>query len=162
MKNYFGTEEAEQTIKKYANLIYRIALHNVKNTIDAEDIFQEVCVALITKKVPVDNEEHLKHWLIRVTINKCNGFHRSVWQNRRECLDDYAYLEAPEQKQVMEELWQLPKNYRNVIYLYYYEEYTIKEIAQILGKKVNTVSSHLQRARKKLKNILIEEEQNNA
>ncbi len=58
----------------------------------------------------------------------------------------------------MEEIWQLPKNMRNVIYLYYYEDYTIAEIAGILRKNPNTVSSTLQRARRKLKDLLQEGE----
>lgn len=156
MAENFGTEKTESVIRRYANMIYRIALHNLKNTADAEDILQDVCVALITQNPPVDDEYHLKFWLIRVTLNKCNSLHRSVWHSRRENIDDYHYLEAPEQKNVMEELWQLPKNYRNIIYLYYYESYTIPEIAKILGKSPNTVSSSLQRARKKLKNILLD------
>lgn len=156
MPNGFGTEKTEQIIRKYGDMVYRIALHNVKNTADAEDIFQDVCMALITKNPPVNDESHLKHWLIRVTINKCKNFHRTPWQKRRESLDDYANLEAPRQQSVMEEIWLLPKNYRNIIYLYYYESYTIGEIAEILGKNINTISSGLQRGRKKLKNILTE------
>ena len=58
----------------------------------------------------------------------------------------------------MEEIRQLPETMRNVIYLYYYEEFTIAEIAKILGKNPNTVSSTLQRARRKLKDLLEEEE----
>ncbi|MBQ9673703.1 MAG: sigma-70 family RNA polymerase sigma factor [Ruminococcus sp.] len=162
MANSFGTETAEQIIKEYADMIYRIALHNLKNTADADDILQEVCIALITKNPPVDDKNHLKHWLIRVTINKCNSFHRSIWQSKRECIDDYTHLEAPQQQTVIDEVRQLPKNYRNIIYLYYYESYTIAEIAEILNKSPNTISSGLQRARKKLKKLLIEGGYNNA
>lgn len=157
-----GTDEAEKIIREYADMIYHIALHNVKNTADAEDIFQDVCIALITKNPPIDDKEYLKRWLIRVTINKCNSFHRLFWQKNTESIEVRTELEAPRQKEVMEELWQLPKNDRNIIYLYYYESYTIAEIAEILKKNPNTVSSGLQRARKKLKNILIEGGYNNA
>lgn len=142
-------------------MIYRIAVHNLKNTADAEDIMQEVCIELLTKCPPEKDSSYIKCWLIRVTINKCNSFRRLVWQSRRESLDDYSHLEAPEYNGVMEELWQLPKIYRNIVYLYYYESYTIAEIARILNKNPNTVSSYLQRARKKLKNILIEGGYNN-
>ncbi len=158
MTKDLGTEQAEQIIKKYADMIYRIALHNLKNTADAEDILQEVCVALITKNPPTDDEQHLKYWLIRVTVNKCSGFRRLIWNSKRENIEDYTHLEAPQQQSVMEEIRQLPKNYRNIIYLYYYESYTIAEIAEILHKNPNTVSSSLQRARKKLKDILTEED----
>ncbi|WP_405354415.1 RNA polymerase sigma factor [Ruminococcus sp.] len=157
MSDSVGTEkEIEKVIMRYADMIFRIAYQNLKSRADAEDIFQEVCVALLTKDAPLDDEKHLKHWIIRVTINKCNNFHKSFWRNKVEPIDQYTELIQPETKSVMEELWQLPKNYRNVIYLYYYEEYSIAEIARILGKNQNTVSSQLQRARAKLGKILSE------
>jgi RNA polymerase sigma-70 factor (ECF subfamily) len=143
-------------------MIYCIALHNLKNTADAEDIMQEVCIELLTKCPAEKDDSYIKCWLIRVTINKCNSFHRLVWQSRRESIDDYIHLEAPQQESVMEELWQLPKKQRNIIYLYYYESYTIAEIAEILRMNPNTVSSNLTRARKKLKTILEEGGTNNA
>ena len=149
-------EKAEEILKQYADMIYRIAFQNLRNTSDAEDIFQEVCIALLTKNAPVYDEVHIKHWLIRVTINKCNNFNKSVWQSRTESISDHTDLIAPETQLVMCELAKLPKHYRNVIYLYYYEEYTIPEIAEILGKSKNTISAQLQRARKKLKKILEE------
>ncbi len=162
MNHQIGTDEAEKIIREYADMIFRIALHNVKNAADAEDIFQEVCIALITKNPPVENKEYLRRWLIRVTINKCNSFHRLFWQKNTESIEEHTELESPHQKEVMEELWQLPKNDRNIIYLYYYESYTIAEIAEILKKNPNTVSSVLQRARKKLRKILLEGGYNNA
>lgn len=141
-------------------MIYRIAIHNLKNPADAEDIMQEVCLAML-KKLPCDaDDDYTKRWLIRVTINKCNSYLRLVWQKRRESLDDYLYLEAPEHKGVMEEIFDLPKDYRNIIYLYYYESYTIAEIAEILKRNPNTVSVYLQRARKKLREILEDENTN--
>lgn len=152
-----GTKEkAEKIIRQYADMIYRIAFQNLRNPADTEDIFQEVCMALLTNNAPLDDEEHIKHWLIRVTINKCNNFNKSVWQSRTDSISDHTNLIAPETKFVMDELDKLPKHYRNVIYLYYYEEYTIPEIAEILGKSKNTISTQLQRARKKLKTILEE------
>ncbi|MBR1730869.1 MAG: RNA polymerase sigma factor [Ruminococcus sp.] len=160
MKTKIGTEKAEKLIKQHADMIYRIAVHNLKNMADAEDIMQEVCLELLTK-CPDKDDEFIKCWLIRVTINKCNSFRRLVWQSRRESLDDYTHLAEPERIGVMEEIRQLPIAYRNIVYLYYYESYTIAEIAQILNRNPNTVSSSLQRARKKLKNILIEGGYNN-
>ena len=160
--NKLGTEEAEKIIRQYSDMIYRIAVHNLGNTSDAEDIMQEVCITLLTKCPEQRDPEHIKAWLIRVTINKCNSFHRLVWHKRCESLDDYTHLEAPEQTRVMEEIRQLPKDYRNIIYIYYYESYTIAEIAKILKKNPNTVSSYLQRARKKLKELLTEGEGSHA
>lgn len=151
-----GTEKAEQIIKKYSDMIYRIAVHNLKNPADAEDLLQEVCLTMLTKCPADRNDTYVKHWLIRVTINKCNSFKRQFWQTRRESIDDCLHLTAPEERGVMEEVLELPKKERNIIYLHYYEKYTIKEIAAILGMNQNTVSSSLQRARKRLRNILTE------
>ena len=67
-----GTEEAEQIIRQYSDMIYRIAVHNLGNIADAEDILQDVCISLLTKCPKQRDPEHLKAWLIRVTINKCN------------------------------------------------------------------------------------------
>ena len=165
MKNKFvnedktGNSEAliENTIRKHADMIYRIAYQNTGSYDDAEDILQEVSIALVTKKAPLDDEEHLKRWLIRVTINKCRDLHRHLKVIETEPLEEHEDVPAEDNSGVMEELQQLPEQYRNIIYLYYYEQYTLQEIAQILKKSINTISSGLQRARKQLKNILIEE-----
>ena len=90
-----GTEEAEQIIRQYSDMIYRIAVHNLSNIADAEDILQDVCISLLTKCPKQRDPEHLKAWLIRVTINKCNSLHRLAWRRRSESLEDYTHLEAP-------------------------------------------------------------------
>ena len=146
--------KAEEIVREHADMIYRIALQNVKNPDDASDIFQEVCLSLLTKNAPLSDDVHIKNWLIRVTINKCKNFRKSLWQNKIEPIENHLELASQHGESVMEEIYSLPKNYLNVIYLYYYEEYTIGEIASILGKSQNTVNSQLQRARKKLKKIL--------
>ncbi len=151
-----GKERAELIIRKYANLIYRVAYQNICNRADADDIFGEVCLAVMTKNPPSDSEEHLRKWLITVTLNKCRNMKKSAWRTRNEPLDDHIDLPSEDARQVMEELSRLPENYRNVVYLYYYEEYTIAEIGEILGKSPNTVSTWLRRAREKLKKILEE------
>ncbi len=137
-------------------MIYRIAVHNLKHPSDAEDIMQEVLIELLTKCPDDYTGDRLKAWLIRVTVNKCNSFRRLVWQSRRDSLDDHLDLVAEEHRGIMDEVLSLPKKERNIIYLYYYEKYTIAEISSILHINANTVSSSLQRARKKLKKLLIE------
>lgn len=151
------TERAEQVIRQNADMIYRVALHNLKNPADAQDVFQEVCLSILTKNAPLYDDVHIKHWLIRVTINKCKNFKKSLWQQKTEAIADYLPSgEVDDESQVLELIYSLPKKYRNVIYLYYYEEYTVPEIAEILGESKNTVNSRLQRARKRLKKILEE------
>lgn len=156
MLEYNNKKRAEEIVRKYANLIYRIAYQNLQNRADADDIFGEVCLAVLTSLPPDYSEEHIRRWLITVTINKCRNVRKSFWKTRVDPIDDHADIPSPEIHEVMAELQQLPENYRNVVYLYYYEEYTITEIGEILGKSPNTISTWLQRARKKLKNILEE------
>ena len=152
-----GTEKAEAIFRRYADMIYRVALHNLDDPADADDILQEVCLILLTKKLPED-EEHLKSWLIRVTINKCRDLSRSFWRRNRKSIDDYEDIEAEKPPEIMAELQSLSESYRNIIYLYYYEEYTVSEIAQLLRMNVNTVKSGLRRARDQLKKLLTEAE----
>lgn len=153
MVHRIGTDQAESIFRQYADMIYRVALHNLKDPADADDILGEVCLVLMTKKVP-DEEQHLKRWLIRVTVNKCRDLSRSFWRRNRESIDDYEHIEAPPPNGFPEEVQNLPENYRNIIYLYYYEEYTVSEIADILNMNVNTVKSGLKRAREQLKRLL--------
>lgn len=151
-------QRAEELIKQYADMIYRIAIHNLKNSADAEDVFQDVAMCLLTKNAPVFDDAHIKNWLIRVTLNKCKNFSRSVWQSRTESLELNTELSVSSQTSALELLYTVPTKYRNIIYLYYYEQYTVPEIAEILGENKNTVNSKLQRARKKLREILEESE----
>jgi RNA polymerase sigma-70 factor (ECF subfamily) len=104
-------------------------------------------------------EEHIKAWLIRVTMNACKDYFRSsryrntvafTEENLLSGNDTESSLDL-EDRQVFEELKKLPAKYRNVIYLYYMEEYSVPEIAKILASNENTVNSWLRRARKKLK-----------
>ncbi len=157
MDNLYGKKlQAEKTIRKYADMIFRIALQNLKNKADAEDILQDVSLALLTKDAPLYDENHIKAWLIRVTLNKCNNFHKSAFRTKTEPLSDYIGLYKREDKELFEDVMSLPKNYRNVLYLFYYEGYSIDEIARILRKNPSTVGSWLHRARKKLKDIILD------
>ena len=156
-QNISKTEKAEQVVRLYADMIYRIALHNLKNEADAQDIFQEVCLTLLTKEAPLFDDVHIKYWLIRVTINKCKNFNKSIWQQKTEAIDDTLLCDAGyDESRVFELIYSLPQKFRNVVYLYYCEEYTVSEIAEILRENKNTVNSRLQRARKRLRKILEE------
>ena len=143
-----GTEEAEQIIRQYSDMIYRIAVHNLGNIADAEDILQDVCISLLTKCPKQRDPEHIKAWLIRVTINKCNSLHRLAWRKRRESLEDYTHLEAPEQSEIMEEIRLLPKDYRNIIYLYYMNPTRLRKLQKYSAKTL-TPSAHIYSAQEK-------------
>lgn len=146
----------EYVVEKYSDMVVRIAYQNLKNQADDEDVTQEVFIKLL-KQPDFNDEEHLKAWLIRVTINQCKDLRKFAWFRKRQPLDEQWKPRGEKQLGILDEIWKLPKDDRNVIYLYYYENYTVPEIARILGKNENTISSRLTRALKKLKTILAEE-----
>lgn len=148
-------ELIEYVVEKYSDMIIRISYQNLKNKSDSEDIAQDVFIRLIRQREFKD-EEHMKLWIIRVTINLCKDTNKTAWYRKVEPLEDISIPFTEEEKGVIDELFKLSINYRNVLYLYYFEDYTISEIANILDKSENTISSQLTRGRKKLKNILLE------
>jgi len=139
---------------RYMDTVYRVAVHNTRTTADAEDVTQEVFEKLITSGRQFRDEEHLKAWLIRVTLNRCKNLHRA--QSRETgLLSDALYVPPPDSAGVLEEVRALPPNYRNAIYLHYYEGYSASEIAGLMGSGINTVLSWLSRGRKALKARMI-------
>ena len=158
--NSFSRDELEEIIKKYGDSVYRLAFMNVKKRELADDIYQDVFLKLIKKKERIDSEEHLKAWLLRTTINCCKDYWKSRWFKSvlYEDKDLDAFDEEKKTGYVTECVQKLPEKYRNVIHLYYYEGYCIKEISEMLGRSENTISSQLARGRKKLEGILSKKE----
>jgi len=145
----------QRAVEQYADMVVRIAYQNLKNKADAEDITQEVFIKLL-QQPDFNDDEHMKAWLIRVTINQCRNFHKSFWQRNTDPIARDWETFDDEQQYLFDELWKLPPHYRNVLYLHFYEGYTLSEIARILNRNVNTVGSWLGRGKKKLKGLLIE------
>ena len=145
----------KNSFTKYAEMLLRIAYQNVARQAYAEDIVQDVFIKMQRER-QFNDEQHIKSWLIRVTIHKCYDFNKSAWESKTENLIDQWTAFSDEQNFIFEELFKLPEKQRNVIYLYYYEGYLIPEIAGILKESQNTISSRLTRARAQLKTILTE------
>lgn len=157
--NSQDNELFRQRVQWFGNTVFRVAFNLLRNYSDAEDITQEVFLALYKCGKDFDSDEHLKAWLIRTTINKCVDLKKSFWFLRTEPINEtLAYTLDETDKTVLSEIQKLSPVYRDVIYLYYYEGYQINEIASITGVSVNTASSRLKRARKKLGMILEGEE----
>ena len=149
-------EEVNQAVELYADTVRRICLMHLKNDADTEDIFQTVFVKYLLHTAPFASAEHERAWIIRVTINACKDLLRSVFRRRTVSLEKASELSAPpeEHRAVLQAVQGLPAAYRNVVYLHYYEGYTAPEIAQILGKNVNTIYTRLTRARGLLRQAL--------
>lgn len=145
----------KRVVLEFSNMLYRIAYQNLLNIEDAEDIIQDVFLELLQYKKPFHDQEHLKAWLIRVTINKCINLKKRHFRHREIPLEDHDIAFNNEERELIYEIGMLPRDERNIIYLYYYEGYSIKEIAVILNRNQNTINSKLTRARKKLKKLLL-------
>ena len=154
MLNIQTEKQYNKIVENYSDMIFRIAYQYLYNKYDAEDIVQEVFVKLLSRKVIFKDEEHVKSWLIRVTINQCLDYKKSLVKRSTVPIENMEIPFENKEEGILEELQLLKEDERNILYLYYYEGYKIKEIAKILKQKQNTINSKLTRARKKLKEIM--------
>ena len=147
----------EKALYQHANMVYRLALLQMKNKSDAEDVFQEVFLRLVQHQDKISDEEHLKAWLIRVTLNCCKKQFDSAWRRKTVSMEEQkeaGYEEEYEENVIYKEVQNLPEKYRTVIHLFYFEEYSVKEIGEITGQKESAVKTQLSRARGILKEKL--------
>jgi len=146
---------------EFADMVYRIAFVRVSQSSDADDVFQEVFLRLVKHADRLRSLEHTKAWLIRCTINCCNSFHRTTWQKKTVGIEENIYTGQTdlgyEHIELIDAVRSLTPEHQEVIHLFYYEGYSGKEIADILGIGENTVKSRLRRARLELKSVWNEE-----
>ena len=149
----------EPVYEKYKDNIFAIGFNYFKNSIDADDVVQETFLKLARSGKDFENEEHLRNWLIRVAVNECKRVSLSSWVRKKVSLEEYTGqidFETQEESRVFTAVMSLPKKYRQVIHLYYYEDCCRAEIADILGISRTAVTTRLLRGRKKLKEDLLE------
>lgn len=141
--------------EQYYTMVYRLCLLMLKNTQDAEDATQSVFLKVMEKQPVFTDEDHTRAWLLTVTRNYCRDVMRSFWHRKRtdmEQLPEQAAEPFDRQESLLFEIFQtLPAKYREVVYLYYFEDYSIKEIAALLDRKESTIQSQLFAARKRMK-----------
>lgn len=150
-------QEVNRAVETYSNMIRRLCMLHLKNHADTEDIFQTVFLKYVLSSVSFEDEAHEKAWFIRVTINACKDLLKSFFRSHVTSLDEV--LEQPaeipsDHREVLEAVLSLPRKYRDVVYLHYYEDYTAPEISKILGKNVNTIYTLLNRSRQALREKL--------
>lgn len=145
--------------RRFAPAVYRLAYARTGSRADAEDVMQEVFLRLVKHRPVFAGEAHAKAWLLRVASNCAADLFRLPWRKREEPLDeDVSAPEEPGESSVTQAVLSLPARYRIPIHLYYYEGYSVAEIADITGKSEGTVKSHLFRARALLRDKLKEED----
>lgn len=146
---------AAMALKKYADMVQRICFLYLHNQTDVEDVFQEVFLKLLLHNTPFKNDAHEKAWIIRVTINTCKDLLKSFWRKKTVIVDALEYpFEKPVENELMTVVLSLPPKYKDVIYLHYYEDLTVPQMAALLKLNENTVYSHLHRAKVLLKEKL--------
>ncbi|WIV12919.1 sigma-70 family RNA polymerase sigma factor [Proteiniborus sp. MB09-C3] len=151
-------EEFKEVYEQYFSMIYRISLLYLRNTEETEDIVQDVFLKLLGKERNFKSEENRKAWLIQVTKNACRDINKSFWKSRRVDIKSLPELtneeKGPDLYYVLEKLLLLPDKYKIVLYLFYYEDYYVKDISKILNIKESTIQTQLSRGRKLLKKKL--------
>ncbi len=154
-KTYLSGREIEQIVETYSDMLLRIAINRVRNKTEAEDIVQAVFLRLMTRQPKFQSPEHERAWLIRTAINLCLDYDKLASRRANVPLNDDIAAALPEENAgVLEAVWKLPERDRYIIYLYYFEELAIKEIASLLDERTGTITSRLSRARNKLKLLL--------
>ena len=146
-------ERLEDIVDRYGQTILRTAYLYLKDRQRAEDVCQEVFIKLFRENKEFENQSHEKAWILRVTINLCKDQLKSWWRKRRVPLEESIQCEdggsLPDE--TLEKVLALPPQYREALYLYYYEGYSTPELASILHKKEATIRSYLHRGRALLK-----------
>lgn len=154
----FGTDEyIRRIVKQYSATLYRVAFSTLRSAPDAEDIVQEVFLRLLRARPRFASAEHEKAWLLRVTINLSRNRlrHSSRQELPLELCPEPIYDESGERDSgLLQAVLTLPEKYSTIIHLYYYEDHTINEIAQLLRLPPGTVGTRLARGRAMLRKLL--------
>ena len=155
-------EQFSQAARVYGDTIYRVACHALGSREDAEDVMQTVLLKLFECGKEFESEEHMKHWILRVSVNESKKVLRSFWRRTSVPLDDWRELAAPDEPEkadLMQAVMALEPKYRLAIYFYYYEGLSVAETAAAMRAKTSTVQTWLLRARARLRKDLTEEEE---
>lgn len=151
------TKDFDKICEKYGNRLYAAAFNICRQQQDAEDAVQDALLAYYRTDKEFETEEHIKAWLLRVTVNAAKSTKRLFWNRNRTSYEEYMdslIFEEPSDRILMDEVLALPEKYRIVIHLFYFEEYKTREIAEILKLSENTVKTRLSNGRKILKTKL--------
>lgn len=161
-------EQLEYYFREYYSLIFRVAFAEIKAHADAEDVVQEVFLRFLRYQPEFESREHERAWIVRTTINLCRDFHKNKWNQVTVGIDsipeaEKKYMRNPfsQDDNIMWAVLLLPERYRRPLYLFYYEDYAVKEIAKILEWPENTVKTNMKRGREALKKMLLREKDGN-
>ena len=149
----------KQAMADWGDAVYRLALGQTRSRADAEDVYQDVFLRLLDSGTAFESPEHLKAWLLRVTVNRCRDLARSGWKRRTVALDPEwdapdAVTHDDEDADVWDAVGQLPEQQRTAVHLHYVEGYSTEEIASALDCRPATARTWLFRARARIRELL--------
>lgn len=151
-----------RAVNLYTDSLFKIAYSYCINRQDAEDVVQNTFLSFYKVNKTFDSDEHMKNYLVKMTVNNCKHMFLSSWNKKVVLFDEfkgdnyYTLENQDEHYELYRAIMSLPEKYRVVVHLYYFEDYSVKEIAELISVKETTVQTRLLRARTKLKNILQE------
>lgn len=156
-------DEMKNIMDSHGEHLIRLAYFYVKDWAAAEDIMQETFISFYRKSTQFDSRASLKTYLSKITVNKCHDHLRS-WRNKRSLFSNSlgglisnakspedTYVQQTDQSNLTHKILELPVKYREAILLFYYQEFTSKEISEMLACSENTVKTRLRRAKDMLR-----------
>lgn len=146
--------ELEAVMQRYGNMVYRLAYAQTHSRADADDIYQEVFLRYYQKRPQFQSEEHRKAWLLRVAVNRAKSHMMSAWFRHTVPLEECDRFAEPEERMLDEAMGALRAGDRQLLHLFYYEQLSVREIADLLNRKESTVRTQLTRARQRLGKLL--------
>ena len=149
----------EMLVERYHQNLFAVAFNVCKNREDAEEVVQDAFIQYHLKRLDFQSEEHIRAWLIRVTINKAKNAARTFWWRHRISLEETMAaltFDDQESERLFEAVIALPQKYRIVVHLFYYEDYSVHEMAELLSLSESNVKTRLSRARAMLRDTLKE------
>lgn len=141
----------EEVIQREKELVYRLAFSQCHQKDQADDIFQNVMYRYMKRKPVFESLEHEKAWFIRVTLNCSKTSLKSFWHNKIDEIDEQTYIFEKQEIDLTPYLNKLSKKYNVVLYLFYYEGYSTKEMAELLHIKENNVQCFIKPSKKSIK-----------
>lgn len=149
----------EMLVERYHQNLFAVAFNVCKNREDAEEVVQDAFIQYHLKRLDFQSEEHIRAWLIRVTIDKAKNAARTFWWRHRTSLEETMAaltFDDQESERLFEAVIALPQKYRIVVHLFYYEDYSVHEMAELLSLSESNVKTRLSRARAMLRDTLKE------
>lgn len=150
----------EEVMEQYNNSLYVAAFNICKSEETARDVVQDTFIKYYTTGQDFKDSQHLRAWLFRVAVNRAKDTIKTFWRKNVEPLDDYIEtltFKEEKDRSIFESVMSLPDKYRTVIHLYYYEDFSVREIARILRISESNVKIRLSRGRDLLKSKLKED-----